>query len=224
LYENKFCDNVLINFIVENLLTSPDSSTIHQICRNLEGEYEMANNFYVPAKTREELLEKITKFSINCLFCGEILKRPRDRNVDFVDYDAENMFTESNAVLCCADCMGARRRRPIGVFVDERFSELTLALAYITSLRSGRLAEIFGAQEEAVRQKPNLQSAKKTAERKPTLEDLVATGWGDDEDDEKPAVGVDVSRIPPDDPRLNLESVMFDQDIYHAWCEYHENL
>lgn len=170
----------------------------------------MANPFYVPAKIRADLVEKLVEKSSTCLFCGEILKRPRDRHVDFINYDVENTFSIENSILCCADCVSARRRRPVGVFIDERFSELTVALAYISSLRTQTLLSVF---------KPARKSATVHADA-----DVAALvdDWGD-----APAVSpvpnvltdAQVAALPQDDPRLDVGSVMFDEQLYGRWLD-----
>ena len=169
----------------------------------------MANPFYVPAKVRDELIEKLSETSINCLFCGELLKRPRDRNVDFINYDAENTFSVSNSVMCCADCMSARRRRPIGVFVDERFSELTVALAYISSLRTKTLADIFKVPD----------GKKKPAPVRAVPNTPLPVEWEDDDPAPVALTEDDVPRLSPDDPRLDPASAMFDEELYSRWVD-----
>lgn len=168
----------------------------------------MANPFYVPAKIRADLVEKLVEKSSTCLFCGEILKRPRDRHVDFINYDAENTFSVENSILCCADCVSARRRRPVGVFIDERFSELTVALAYISSLRTQTLLSVF---------KPALKSA--PVHTKADL-DVLVDDWGD-EPAVSPAPNVltdaQVALIPRSDPRLDETSTAFDEALYERW-------
>lgn len=166
----------------------------------------MANPFYVPAKIRVDLVEKLLEKSSTCLFCGEILKRPRDRHVDFINYDAENTFSVENSILCCADCVSARRRRPVGVFIDERFSELTVALAYISSLRTQTLLSVF---------KPASAAPLRAAT-------ALVDDWGDE-----PAVSpvpnvltdAQVAALPQDDPRLDVGSVMFDEQLYGRWLD-----
>jgi len=173
-----------------------------------EEKYDMANPFYVPAKIREELVEKLSEHSITCTFCGEILKRARDRNVDFINYEVENVFILSNSVICCVDCLGARRRRPIGVFMDERFTELTVALAWVSTMRTKALLERFSgaatpkAVRPAVRETPN-----------PPAVDLgsLVDNWDSDD------APVDVSSLHHADPRLDMDHAEFDEDLYNQW-------
>jgi hypothetical protein len=171
-----------------------------------------------------EIKTQLRETGNQCYLCGVAGLHYSGAVLENVD----PVFPNSVAVLC-KECSARRHKRPIHVYVPLRFAQVAAEYAKLAVIL-GKFTPDFEKETSSftetatqVRQKPNPQSAKKTSERKPTLEELVTTGWGDDEEDEKPAVGVDVSRIPPDDPRLNLESAMFDHDIYHAWCEYHEN-
>ena len=128
----------------------------------------MTAPFYIPADVRDEILEKITEISVNCFFCGVVLKRKGEQHVDLIKYDVsdgENVFDSSNAILCCKECKSGRRRRPVSVYIDEKYAEVSVELAWLSTLRSQLVSEALKGVTKP--QKSAQVSKKVVVEKKP---------------------------------------------------------
>lgn len=136
----------------------------------------MTAPFYIPADVRDEILEKITEISVNCFFCGVVLKRKGEQHVDLIKYDVsdeENVFDSSNAILCCKECKSGRRRRSVSVYVDEKYAEVSVELAWLSTLRSQLVSE---ALKGVARPQKSAQVSKKVVvEKKPEDEHVQST-------------------------------------------------
>jgi hypothetical protein len=135
-------------------------------------EHKMTAPFYIPAHVRDELLEKITENTVNCFFCGVVLKRKGEQHVDLINYDVsdeESAFDFSNALLCCKECKSNRRRRPVSVYVDEKYAEVSVELAWLSTLRSQLVSEAL--KGVAKPQKSAQVSKKVVVEKKPEDDD-----------------------------------------------------
>lgn len=121
----------------------------------------MTAPFYIPAHVRDKLLEKITENSVNCFFCGVVLKRKGEQHVDLINYDVsdeKSAFDFSNAILCCKECKSNRRRRSVSVYVDEKYAEVSVELAWLSTLRSQLVSEALKGLAKTQKSAPILKN------------------------------------------------------------------
>lgn len=140
-----------------------------------------------------------------CYLCGEV-------NLHYSGAIPENIDPSSpdEVVILCKRCSSQRRKQPIHVYVSRRFSQVASEYA--------RLAVLLG----------QLPSAQSTKPRRPVPVhaeadiDVLVDDWGD-----TPAVSpvpnvltdAQVAALPQDDPRLDVGSVMFDEQLYGRWLD-----
>lgn len=117
-------------------------------------------------------------------------------------------------VAVCKECSARRRKRPISMYVTQRFTDLSVELAVITELRRGL------SQFAPVSASTNTMAAK--------LAEL-ADNW---EDDDVPTPATrnaaielasarmtdeEVNALPQNDKRLDETTELFDVELYNRW-------